>query len=74
MTTVYFSGGTTAQITNVRGEDPVRFDIPAASVGTFHEAFSRAETLKFSGNGPLYLLKRMSMVDGEAVLQMRRRR
>ncbi|MEQ3642847.1 MAG: hypothetical protein ABNH17_07400 [Paracoccus sp. (in: a-proteobacteria)] len=74
MTTVYFSGGTTAAVTNLRGDDRVRFDIASTSTTTFHSAFSRNETLRFSENGPVYLLTRMSMTEGEAVLQVRRAR
>ncbi|MFC0200832.1 hypothetical protein [Paracoccus rhizosphaerae] len=74
MAMIYFSGGTSAEVTNVRGEDPVKFDIPPQSITAFHEAFNRNEMARFSKNGPKHIITRMSMVDGEAVPQIRRGR
>lgn len=74
MATVYFSGGATAAVSNLNGQDRVRFDIPAASINAFNMAFARNETLRFSENGPDYVLTSMNPTQGEAVLQVRRGR
>ncbi|RMC35356.1 hypothetical protein [Paracoccus alkanivorans] len=73
MATVFFSGGDTAEITDVQGHDPRTFIIPAASYGTFAEAMSRGDTLKFGEAGEIYLLTQMRGDLGKAVLQTVRR-
>lgn len=73
MATVFFSDGTTAEVEDVRSEDPRTFLIPNASYSTFAEAFAKQATIQFGRGGPVYLLKQMKGNIGTAILQVRRR-
>ncbi|QDA36012.1 hypothetical protein E4L95_22365 [Paracoccus liaowanqingii] len=73
MTTVYFSGGKTAEVEDVRGENPRTFNIPVSSYSAFAEAMIAKQTLKFSEHGETYLFKQMHVNQGTAILQVSRR-
>lgn len=72
MATLYFCDGTTAEVENVRGEDPRSFTIPATAYGTLADAMGKGLTLQFGSSGPVYLLIRMSGQEGTAILQVKR--
>ncbi|TGN49093.1 hypothetical protein E4L95_18530 [Paracoccus liaowanqingii] len=74
MTTVYFSAGKTAEVEDVRGEDPRMFNIPVVSYGAFAEAMTTNQTMKFSEHGEVYVLKQLQVNQGTAVLHVRRGR
>lgn len=73
MQTVYFSDGTTARVTDVCGEDPRTFTIPADQFSAFARAMTAQVTAQFGQNGPVYLLTGMRGSEGRAVLQVTRR-
>lgn len=74
MATVYFSNGTTAQVDNVRGDDPRMFTVADnKSFATFMQAFTDQSTLTFAEGGEIYLMTRLVGNHVTAVRQIRRR-
>lgn len=67
MTTVYFSGGDSAEVVDVQGDNPKTFTIPAASIDAFVKAYLAQKTARFSEGGAEYYLKSMNGNQGVAV-------